>query len=134
MPKTQPTTAAVDDVLAALGNDRRRTDAQALCTLFRQVTGTEPVMWGTSIVGFGRQRYSTADGADHDWFAVGFAPRAQALALYGLTYDGANADLLERLGPHTTGKSCLYLKRLSAVDDAVLGELISRAWTANHLP
>ena len=66
------------------------------------------------------------------WFAVGLAPRKAALTLYGLTYHGSNAQLLDRLGPHTTGKGCLYVKRLADVDRDVLGELVQRAWETNH--
>ncbi len=98
----------------------------------RQVTGAEPVLWGTSVVGFGKQPYTTADGKEHEWFAVGLSPRKASLTLYGLTYYGSNQDLLERLGPHTTGKGCLYLKRLEDVDRDVLVELVQRAWETNH--
>lgn len=98
----------------------------------REITGVEPEMWGTAIVGFGRQPYTTADGEEHEWFAVGLAPRKQALTLYGLTFYGSSSYLLERLGTHTTGKGCLYIKHLSDVDDAVLRELIRRPFSANH--
>ncbi|WP_440712633.1 DUF1801 domain-containing protein [Gordonia sp. FQ] len=134
MPQTRPTAEPVGDFLASIDGDRRRADAQAVCALMREVSGVEPAMWGPSIVGFGRQPYRTADGREHEWFAIGLAPRKQALTLYGLTYDGSHADLLGRLGPHTTGKGCLYLKRISDVDDDALRELIERAWTANHHP
>lgn len=100
----------------------------------KRLTGVEPVVWGDSIVGFGRQPYATADGVQREWFAVGLAARKAALTLYGLTFYGSNDDLLGALGPHTTGKGCLYLKRLSAVDSEVLAELILRAWQANHRP
>ena len=100
----------------------------------REVTGAEPVVWGPSMIGFGRQPYTTADGKEREWFAVGLAPRKAALTLYGLTYYGSNDDLLERLGPHTTGKGCVYVKRLEAVDRAVLTELVERAWQENHQP
>ena len=90
------------------------------------------MLWGSSMVGFGRQRYEYASGRSGEYFAVGFAPRKAALTLYGLTYDGSNADLLARLGPHTTGKGCLYVKRLAELDRDVLSELIRRSYTANH--
>lgn len=134
MPTTKPTNVSVDDFLATVTDDRRRTDSQAVCALLRELTGTEPRMWGASMVGFGRQPYTTADGTSHEWFAIGFAPRKAALTLYGLTYDDSNADLLARLGPHTTGKGCLYVKRLDAVDHDVLAELITRSWELNHRP
>ena len=86
------------------------------------------------MIGFGHQPYTTADGKEREWFAVGLAPRKAALTLYGLTYYGSNDDLLDRLGPHTTGKGCLYVKRLNAVDRTVLTELVQRAWQENHRP
>ena len=96
------------------------------------VTGAPPRMWGASIIGFGRQPYRTADGKEREWFAVGLAPRRAALTLYGLTFYGSNTDLLDRLGPHTTGKGCLYLKRLDDVDREVLTELVRRCWERNN--
>lgn len=130
--RTRPGDADVAAFLSGVESDRRREDAEAAVALIRRVTGAEPVMWGTSMIGFGRQAYTTADGKDHETFAVGLSPRKTALTLYGLTYDGSNAELLERLGPHTTGKGCLYVKRLDDLDPAVLTELVERAWAANH--
>ena len=128
--KTTATDADVDGFLDAVPDPRRRDDARAAVRLLREVTGAEPVMWG-SIMGFGRQPYTTADGKQHEWFAVGLAARKAALTLYGLTYYGSNEDLLARLGPHTTGKGCVYVKRLDAVDLDVLRDLVRRAWAAN---
>ena len=129
---TRPTDADVSTYLDAVADARRRDDARAMVGLMREVTGTEPRMWGTSMVGFGRQPYRTADGREREWFAIGLAPRKAALTLYGLTYDGTDTDLLDRLGPHTTGKGCLYLKRLDHVDREVLTELVRRAWETNN--
>jgi hypothetical protein len=129
---TRPTDEDVTAYLDAVPDERRRADALDALDLIRSVTGAEPRMWGASMVGFGRQPYRTADGKDHEWFAVGLAPRKAALTLYGLTYYGSNADLLERLGPHTTGKGCLYVKRLEDVDRGVLTELVRRSWEANN--
>ncbi len=132
--KTQPTTASADEVIEAAPTELRRDDAREVLELMREVTGAEPVVWGPSMIGFGTQPYTTADGKEREWFAVGLAPRKAALTLYGLTYYGSNDDLLARLGPHTTGKGCLYVKRLDAVDRAVLIEMIQRAWQENHRP
>jgi hypothetical protein len=128
---TKPGTGDVRVFLDSVPDERRRKDAVAVTELIREVTGAEPVMWGTSMVGFGTQRYTTADGKEREWFAVGLSPRKAALTLYGLTYYDSNQDLLELLGPHTTGKGCLYVKRLDDVDRAVLVELVDRAWAAN---
>jgi hypothetical protein len=132
--KTAPTSGDVAAYLATVTDERRRADAVAVVDLMRSVTQAAPRMWGSSIIGFGRQPYRTADGIRREWFAVGVAPRKAALTLYGLTYYGTNSDLLERLGPHTTGKGCLYLKRLADVDREVLTELVRRAWAENHEP
>ena len=129
---TKPLAADVDAYLATVEPAGRREDAQAVLAVMREVTGVEPVLWGPSTVGFGRQPYTTADGKEREWFAVGLAPRKASLTLYGLTYYDSNAPLLERLGKHTTGRGCLYIKRLTDVDDRVLRELIEKAWTDNH--
>lgn len=131
---TRPTDADVDAFLAGVEPAARREDAVAVLELMREVTGTEPVLWGGSMVGFGRHRYTTADGKEREWFAVGLAPRKAALTLYGLTYYGSNEALLGRLGRHTTGKGCLYVKRLTDVDEGVLRELVTKAWADNHTP
>lgn len=129
--KTHPSTADVDAFLADVESPRRRGDAIRATQIMREVTGVEPVLWAT-MVGFGRHRYQTADGKWHEYFAVGLAPRRQALVLYGLTFYGSNAELLERLGPHTTGKGCVYVKQLDTCDEDVLRELIRIGWEENH--
>jgi hypothetical protein len=131
--KTLPTSADVGAFLDGVEDARRRADAGAVLDMMRRVTGAEPQMWGGSIVGFGHQPYTTADGKERDWFAVGLSPRKAALTIYGLTFYGSNEDLLERLGRHTIGKGCLYVKRLDDVDREVLEELIARAWETNHV-
>ena len=132
--KTQPTDASVEEVIDRAADERRRDDAREVLDLMREVTGAEPVVWGSSMIGFGRQPYTTADGKAHEWFAVGLAPRKAALTLYGLTYYGSNDDLLERLGPHTTGKGCVYVTKVDALDREVLTEMIDRAWRENNQP
>ena len=130
MTKTVPTDMPVDEFLASVADERRRLDTQVAMELIRSETGVDPVMWG-SMIGFGTQTYQTADGKSHEYFALGLAPRKAALTLYGLTYYGSNTDLLDELGPHTTGKGCLYLKRLDAVDLDVLRALVARNWAAH---
>jgi len=131
---TKPGAGDVRAYLDSVPDERRRTDALAAVELMRGVTGAEPVMWGGSIVGFGTQRYTTADGKEREWFAVGLSPRKASLTLYGLTYDDSNQDLLDRLGPHTTGKGCLYVKRLDDLNRDALVELVERSWETNHSP
>lgn len=100
--KTQPTDASVEDFLAAVEPLRRREDALAVCALMREVTGETPVLWGSSIVGFGRYTYVNTTKKPADWPIIGFSPRKAALTLYIMPGFQAQADLLERLGPHTT--------------------------------
>ena len=133
--KTRPTGYLDSDVAAVLdlAEPTRREQAEEVLELMRETTGAEPVVWG-SMIGFGRQPYTTADGKTHEYFAVGLAARKAALTLYGLVYYDNSNELLDRLGPHTTGKGCLYLKRLDEIDRDVLTELIARGWEDNHQP
>jgi hypothetical protein len=127
-PKTVRNTADVAGYLDAVADPRRRADAVAACALIREVTGAEPAMWGTGIVGFGEYHYKYASGQEGDWPAVGLSPRRTALTLYVSDGFDGRQDLLERLGPHTVGKSCLHLKKLDAVDQEVLRELVRAAF------
>jgi len=121
-PKTQPTGASVEDFLASVEPARRREDAIAVCALMREVTGEAPVMWGPSIVGFGRYTYLNTTNKPADWPRMGFSPRKAALTLY-LASTPETEAMLARLGPHTTSVACLYIKRLDQVDMGVLREL-----------
>jgi hypothetical protein len=123
-PKTTKNEASVAEFLAAVADPHRRADAQAACALMADVTGLPPAMWGSSIVGFGSYRYRYASGRAGDWPAVGLSPRKQALTIYVSEGFDAYDELLGRLGPHSVGKSCLYLKRLSDIDEQVLRSLI----------
>jgi hypothetical protein len=126
--KTAKTAASVPEFLDAVADPRRRADTMAVCALIQEVTGAEPAMWGGSIVGFGTYHYKYASGQEGDWPAVSLSPRKAALTLYLSTgFDGAE-DLLGRLGPHSMGKSCLYVKRLSAIDQDVLRDLVGKAF------
>jgi hypothetical protein len=129
-PKTQRTGSDVEDFLAGVADPDRRADAQAACALIAEVTGAAPAMWGSSMVGFGTYHYHYATGRQGDWPAVALSPRKQALTLYVSTGFDGYADLLARLGPHRTGKSCLYVKRLSDVDTDVLRELVAAGFAA----
>ena len=127
--KTQPTDADVEAFLATVADDRRRADSLEMLELMKRVTGADPMMWGTAIVGFGSQHYQ-GKSSSGEWPVIGFSPRKAALTIYGVYNDYGPADpLFDKLGPHTTGKGCLYLKRLSDVDPAVLETLIRNAWT-----
>lgn len=118
-PKTQSTDASVEDFLAAVEPARRREEGRILCALMQAVTSEVPVLWGPSIIGFGRYANVTANGKSADWPRMGFSPRKAALTLY-LASTPQTEALLARLGPHTTSVACLYLKRLDQVDMGVL--------------
>jgi Domain of unknown function (DU1801) len=126
--KTQRTDASVDDFLARVDNPVRREDAQAVCALMTEVTGEQPAMWGTNIVGFGSYEYRYGSGQRGVWPAVGFSPRKQSLTVYVSEGLDGHAELLSRLGRHSTGKVCLYLPRLSDVDLDVLRELVRQGF------
>lgn len=125
--KTQPHEGDVDEFLDAIEDERRREDARAVRRLMGDVTGEKAQMWGPSIVGFGRYHYRYASGREGDWFKVGFSPRKQNLSLYIMSGFDGYEDLLERLGKHSTGKSCLYVRRLDDVDTDLLASLIQRS-------
>ena len=124
---TQPTDADVEAFLAAVEHPVRRRDAHRLVELFSRVTGEPPRMWGSSIVGFGTYHYRYASGREGDMAAAGFSPRKAATTVYLMDGVDAHAELLERLGPHTVGKGCVYVKDLDAVDLGVLEEVVRRS-------
>jgi hypothetical protein len=130
-PKTSRNDASVAAFLASIADPQRRADAETVCALMGAATGEQPQMWGTAIVGFGRYHYRYASGREGDWPAVGLSPRKQALTLYLSPGVDGYEELLARLGPHTTGKSCLYLKRPADVDQQALRELVTAAF--HHL-
>lgn len=121
---TQPMQTDVQTFLDGVKHPGRREDALVLLDLFRDVTGFEPVMWGPSIVGFGRYHYVYESGRSGDMCATGFSPRKANMSLYIMPGYQDFGPILERLGPHKTGKACLYLGRLSKVDLDVLKELV----------
>ncbi len=125
--KTRPTAADVDAFLAEVPEPRRG-QAQAVRELMTRVTGEPAVMWGSSIIGFGTQRYQ-GKASSGEWMVVGLSPRKAALTIYGVYDDyGPPQPLFGELGPHTTGKGCLYLKSLDDVDTTVLERLVREAW------
>src|ERR1700733_7233897 len=124
--KTKPTTSSVPAFLDACTDQARRTDAKALAKLMHKVTGSEPAMGGPSIVGFDCYHYKYESGREGDMPIVGFSPRKAANVLYGaIGFDGAEA-LLAKLGKHSAGKGCLYIKRLSDVDMKALETLVEK--------
>jgi hypothetical protein len=126
--KTVPTSADVEAFIDAVPNEVRRADARELCELMRSVTGEPPVMWGPSIVGFGSYHYRYQSGRAGDAPLAAFSPRKANLVVYLVGgYEDRYPKLLDKLGPHKTGRACLYLKRLADVDLDVLRQLVERS-------
>ncbi len=125
--KTQVTNADVLEFINNVPDERKRQDSLAVLELMREVTGEEAKMWGSSIVGFGSYHYKYASGREGDAPLTGFSPRKQALTLYITAGFGQYDDLMAKLGKHTTGSSCLYVKRLSDIDQGVLRELVAKS-------
>jgi hypothetical protein len=129
--KTRPTAEDVSKFLDSVPDQRRRAEGHELRSLFERVTGEGAVMWGPSMVGFGCRPYTNTSGTN-DWFVVGFSPRKEALTIYGI-FDGYASKpdpLITALGPSTTGKSCVYIKRLDQIDRGVLEQLVRNAWSS----
>ena len=127
-PKTLPTTASVPAFLAALEPERRRAEAQALCTLLEGIAGCPPILWGSNIIGFGQYDYRYATGRTGTWPRLGYSPRKANHVVYLMDGFTGQADLLARLGKATTGVSCLYVKKLADIDVGILAEMARRSW------
>lgn len=123
--KMQPTDSSVAEFLDTIADERKRADSHILAALLQDVTQTEPRMWGT-IVGFGDLHYQYASGRQGDWFLAGFAPRKQTLTLYITGGFTQFPDLLEKLGKHSLGKGCLYIKKVADIDLPTLRTLLER--------
>lgn len=128
--KTKPTNLSVAAFVGALTDQAMRADARALIKLMQSASGEKPKMWGPSIIGFGCYHYRYDSGREGDAPLIGFSPRKAATVLYGLTGPSASKALLAKLGKHTTGKGCLYIKKLADVDQRVLEEMIAKALAA----
>ena len=122
------TDASVEAFLGRVPGEQRREDAMRLCAMMRDITGEPPTMWGAGIVGFGVYRYRYASGREGDSALASFAPRRQHLVIYLVgEFESRHQSALARLGPHKSGKGCLYIKRLDDVDRDALRELIDRS-------
>jgi hypothetical protein len=122
--KTQRTKASVAAFLNAIEDDQMRKDCKAVAKLMQEVTGEKPAMWGASIVGFGSLEYTNTK-AGGEWPLTGFSPRKQNLTMYIMPGFAKYQELLGKLGKHSTGQSCLYVKRLADVDLPTLKKLIA---------
>lgn len=123
--KTTPTGVAVEEFLTRLDDPRKREGSHTLIALMRKITGSPPKMWGPSIIGFGTYHYKYATGHEGDTCLAGFSPRKAEYSIYLWWGDSEErAHMLEKLGKHRVGKSCLYVKRLEDIDIKVLEQLV----------
>ena len=118
--KTKETKASVEDFINSVKDEVKRKDSLAILKLMQKATKEKPKMWGSSIVGFGSYHYKYESGREGDFFRIGYSPRVQNLTVYVMDGFEKRPDLMDKLGKHTTGKSCLYIKRLSDIDEDVL--------------
>lgn len=126
--KTRPTSVSVDDFLAAIEKPRRHADALIALEIYKEVTGHAPVMWGPSIIGFGRHQYLLKSGATGETPAASFSPRTANMTFYvGDEFDGAKA-LYSKLGKHKKSVACLYINKLADVDLDILREIVTRQY------
>lgn len=124
MAKTTPTDENPADFLATVADEQQAADSRWIMETMSKTTGSPPVMWGASIIGFGAYRYRYPSGREGEWMLTGFSPRKGKISIYLMSGVAREAELLASLGKHKTGKSCLYIKRLSDVDKDVLRRLI----------
>lgn len=122
--KTKATKASVTEFINTIEDRQKRADARKVAAMMRKATGKRAKMWGPSIVGYGTYHYQYASGREGDFMIAGFSPRRQALTVYILAGFGRFDALMAKLGKYKTGKSCLYIKRLSDVDEKILEKLI----------
>jgi hypothetical protein len=126
--KTRPTDKSVIDFLNNVDNKTRREDSFTLLEMMEKITGEDAVLWGSNIIGFGSYHYKYESGREGDMPLIGFSPRKQSLTLYIMPGFDDYEDMLTKLGKHRIGKSCLYVNKLSDVDDDVLRSLIKHSY------
>lgn len=132
--KTHATTVPVEDFLATVTNARRLADAREIIAIMRRVSGEEPVMWGPTMIGFGSYHYRYDSGHEGDAFIMGLSPRSASMSVYGL-YNAYDPDpRLEKLGPLTTGKSCVYITKFAAIDHELFEAMARDAWARQGGP
>lgn len=127
--KTLVNNESVEDFINSVDGDVKKADAFKLLQMYKEVTGEAPKMWGARMIGFGAYHYkSERSKQEGDWPLAAFSPRKQNLTLYVMSDFSDHSDLLQKLGKYKTSKACLYINKLSDVDERVLGQLIERAY------
>jgi hypothetical protein len=125
---TKKTEESVTKFLNAVEDETKRKDCFEILEMMQQATGLQPKMWGTSIVGFGSYHYKYESGHEGDMCMIGFSPRKQNIAIYGMGGEERNEDILKALGKHKTGKGCLYINKLSDVNTDVLKNIFKASF------
>ena len=125
--KTRPMDASVEDFLKDVEHPQRREDGFELLEMMKEITNEEPIMWGPSIIGFGSYHYKYESGREGDMPLTGFSPRKKSLTVYIMSGFEEYKDLLDKLGKHKIGKSCLYINKLADVDKNVLKKIIKKS-------
>src|SRR5436305_14802839 len=125
--KTRPTKVSVASFIDAVPDPSRRGDAKVLVRLMQRITREKPKMWGPSLIGFGSYHYKYDSGREGDMPVIAFAPRKSATVLYGVAAAAASTPVLSKLGKHSSGKGCLYIKKLADVDAHILEALIVKS-------
>ncbi|HAV76222.1 MAG TPA: DUF1801 domain-containing protein [Anaerolineae bacterium] len=125
--KTKVNDASVNKFIKSIKDEQVRDDCFQILDIMQKATKAEPKMWGTSIIGFGSYHYKYASGREGDWMLTGFSPRKQNITLYIMPGFQEYDSLMKNLGKHSTGKSCLYIKKLEDVDTKVLKELVAKS-------
>jgi uncharacterized protein DUF1801 len=130
--KTKANELSVAAFLESVSDDQRRVDAKALVALMQKASGEKPKMWGPSIIGFGSYHYVYDSGREGDMPVVGFSPRKAATVLYGLHGISGGDAMLAKLGKHSSGKGCIYVKKLSDINEDVLRTMVAKAVAAKR--
>jgi hypothetical protein len=125
--KTTENEASVDRFISGVADAKRRDECRVMLALMREVTGMEPKMWGSALIGFGRYHYHYATGRQGDMPLAAFSPRKKELTVYVMSGTNSQGELLKRLGRHKTGGACLYLPSLDAIDMSVMKEIVKRS-------
>ncbi len=129
--KTKPTSVSVEDFINEVPDVQKRKDSFSLLEMMQKIAGETPVLWGSSIIGYGNKRYkSPASGREVDWFLIGFSPKKANVTVYLMDVK-AHSEALENLGKHKVGGGCLYINKLADVDLKVLEGLIKAAFDRN---
>lgn len=125
--KTKQTDRSVELFLNSIADEKMCRDCFTIMNMMKEITGSEPKMWGDSIIGFGTYHYVYESGREGDWFLTGFSPRKQNLTLYIMSGFEEYDELMKNLGTYKTGKSCLYIKRLEDIQMTILRKLIKKS-------